>query len=213
MLPCVQIEPADPAALASALARLGTDDVLVLTSRAGIDAVASVVALPEIPCPIAVVGAASAARLEEHGRAADFVPGVASGAALGRELPLPPGEVVLLRSDRALRDLTEMLHRRGARVREVVAYQTRAVARGDIAAAREALRLGATVVLASPSALEGLVAAVGVATLAGARFVAIGPTTSRAVIRRLGVEAPVARVPTSEAIAELLMEEHVVADR
>jgi uroporphyrinogen-III synthase len=213
-LQCVRREPVDGAALRAALATLAARDVLVLTSPAGVDAVAGTIDLRAVPCPIAVIGRATGERLRLHGRIADRVASAPNGAALGRELPLPEGEVVLARSDRALADLPEALRARGARVREVIAYRTHADARGDASAARDALRSdGAAVVVTSPSALEGLVAAVGAEPVRCAVVVAIGPTTARAIERLLHVVPRVAEEPTAEAIADALWEERDVAHR
>lgn len=213
-LPCVRREPVDRAALVAALATLGAQDVLVLTSPAGVDAVADAIDLRAVPCPVAVIGRATAWRLRTHGRIADRVASAPNGAALGRELPLPEGEVVLARSDRALRDLPEILRARGARVREEVAYRTRAAVPEDASAAREALSSdGAAVIVTSPSALEGLIAAVGTEALRRAVLVAIGPTTAAAIERLLHVAPRVASAPTAEAIADALKEESDVAHR
>jgi uroporphyrinogen-III synthase len=213
-LQCVRREPVDGAALRAALATLAARDVLVLTSPAGVDAVAGAIDLRAVPCPIAVIGRATADRLDGHGRIADRVASASNGAALGRELPLPAGEVVLARSDRALADLPEALRARGARVREVIAYRTHADARGDASAARDALRSdGAAVVVTSPSALDALVAAVGAEPVRCAVVVAIGPTTARAIERLLHVVPRVAEAPTAEAIADALSEGRDVAHR
>src|SRR5207245_7996476 len=67
-IPCVRREPADRAALLEALSLLSTADVLVLTSPAGVEAIAAVTDPRALPCPIAVVGPATAARLRACGR-------------------------------------------------------------------------------------------------------------------------------------------------
>jgi len=72
-LPCVRLEPVDRAALRAVLVTLAARDVLVLTSPAGVDAVADAIDLRAVPCPIAVVGRATAKRLHAHGRAADHI--------------------------------------------------------------------------------------------------------------------------------------------
>ena len=212
-IPCVRREPADRAALVEALAGLDADDVLVLTSRAGVDAVATVTDARALPCAVAVVGPATAAYLRRLGREPDVVPSVATGASLAAQLPLPKGVVMLARSDRALDDLPSTLTARGARVREVVAYRSRAGADGDVAAAQEAVAAGATVVFASPTAVEGFSADVCPELSADCRVVAIGPTTARAVVRLLQVIPLVAAEPTADAVAEVALEGQVVAHR
>ncbi|HET8568921.1 MAG TPA: uroporphyrinogen-III synthase [Candidatus Limnocylindria bacterium] len=182
VLPCVRTERAAPPELGP----LGPDDVVVVTSAAGADAVLDV--LPP-GVPVAAVGAATARRLREGGVRPRFVPASATGAALGAGLPLPRGTVVLARSDRAGADLPAALRERGARVREVVAYRTVAAARGDAAAARAALLAGGTLVVASPSAVEASLASLGADALARSRVVACGPTTARAVREMTGLTA------------------------
>jgi uroporphyrinogen-III synthase len=212
-VPCVRREPADRALLVEALAGLDTDDLLVLTSRAGVDAIAAVTDARAVPCAIAVVGPATAAQLRRLGREPEVIPSAANGASLAAELPLPKGVVLLARSDRALDDLPETLHARGARVREVVAYRSRPGADGDVAAAREALAEGATVVFASPTAVEGFVSDVCAELPADCSVVAIGPTTARAVTRLLGLVPLAATRPTADAVAQLVLEGSHVAHR
>ena len=189
-LPCVRVEQlADVTPLASAIADLGPADWLVVTSRAGADAVSRI---PRPRARVAAVGPATAARLAAHGINADFVPSHATGADLARELP--DGETVLLaRSDRALPDAPRILQGRGFEVREVVAYRTRVGAEGDVAGVRAALRSDASVTIhiASPSALDGLLAAIEADALSGAEIVVSGPTTLAAVRARLGDRASI----------------------
>jgi hydroxymethylbilane synthase len=73
----------------------------------------------------AAVGEATADRLRDAGMAEVFVPSRADGASLGAELPIGPGDEVLVpRSAIADQDLVRALEARGARVRELVAYRT-----------------------------------------------------------------------------------------
>ncbi|MGH2379169.1 MAG: uroporphyrinogen-III synthase, partial [Candidatus Limnocylindria bacterium] len=131
-----------------------------------------------------------------------FVPSRPDGATLAAELPLPAGEVVLARSDRAARDLPEILRRRGARVRELEAYRTVPGVGGDVAAARASLAGGDAVVLfASPSAVEGMLDGLPLELVRRAAIVAIGPSTAAAVRQRLGVEPLVARGTGTSEIA------------
>lgn len=197
-LPCVSTQPLDdPSGLRAALADLTSDDVIVVTSRAGADAVASAHAAPSV----AAVGGATAARARAAGLRVTFVPSRADGATLGAELPLPRGMVVLARSDRADGELPRILRSRGARVREVTAYRTVAGVRGDPAAARAALERRAAVLLASPSAVTALCEAIGFDLLRRGRLVAIGTRTADRIRELVGTEPLLARSP---AIADLL---------
>src|SRR5438128_666426 len=126
-LTCVRVQPLeDITALAAAIGAVDEDDWLVVTSRAGADAVARA-ARPR--CRVAAVGRVTAARLLQRGIAVSFQPRVSSGVALGRELPAARA-ALLARSDRALPDLPKILRSRSFDVREVIAYRTVAHADG-----------------------------------------------------------------------------------
>lgn len=185
-IPCVRTEPlAEPRDLAGTLARLGPDDVLVLTSRAAVEAVA-----PLGPrCPVAAVGSATAERARAAGLRVGFVPSLPDAVTLARELPLPRGLVVLARSDLAAAEPAAILRERGADVRDVLAYRT--IARvSDPEALRAALRADRPIVfVASPSAVDAIASAAAPEDLRRAEFVAIGPRTARRVAERAGITA------------------------
>jgi uroporphyrinogen-III synthase/uroporphyrinogen III methyltransferase/synthase len=189
-LPCVRAEAlADRRALDEALASLRRDDWLVVTSRHGADAVSS---RTPFRARVAAIGAATAARLREGGRSPDFVPSVATGACLARELPPRGGDVLLARSDHALDDLPRGLGARGFTVREVVAYRTIVGIQGDATALRVLLEADAAqvvIAVSSPSALAALVTELGVTLVARAMLLVGGPTTERLARERLGSEA------------------------
>jgi uroporphyrinogen-III synthase len=197
-LPCVRMQAMeDISALTAAIHFVGGDDWLVVTSRAGADAVA-LAARPR--CRVAAVGRVTAARLVEHGIAVSFVPRVPSGAALGRELP-EARAALLARSDRALPDLPAILRARGFEVSEVVAYRTLARAEGNIAPVRAALADRAcevSVVVASPSAVEAFVDAAG-ELAERATFHVMGAATEAFVRRRV----PQARVERDEEVFDV----------
>lgn len=191
-LPCVRTMPLDDdRSLAQALRALTSEDWLVVTSRAGADAVARAA---RASARVAAIGAATAARLLSYGVAVDFTPSLARGELLGRELPV--GRVALLaRSDRALPDLPEILRERGFAVREVVAYRTVVGTTGDVGPARDALESGGAVAIFfwSPGAIDGLLRSIP-RSLVGAADVFVGGEATRAAAReRLG---PAARIAT-----------------
>ena len=203
-LECVRTEPlADASGLRSAIGSLQADDVLVLTSRAGVDAVAALAR--SLPCDVAAIGNATAERARQAGMRVSFVPSAANGTTLARELPLPRGDVVLARSDRADGALPRALRGRGARPREVIAYRTVAHAQGDIGAAAAAIARGdATVIAASPSAVDALVAAIDADVLRRATVIALGPRTAEHVAGRLGGAATVAAATDPIAVADAI---------
>ena len=109
----------------------------------------------------AAVGARTASVLERAGMSVDFQPSAANAAALGEELPVQPGdEVLLVRGDAADGSLPERLRARGAHVTDVVGYRTIEAPSRSRALLRQAFDAGrpAAIVLASGSAARGLVA-------------------------------------------------------
>ncbi|HEV8228795.1 MAG TPA: hydroxymethylbilane synthase [Candidatus Limnocylindria bacterium] len=194
--PCIRTEPlADGAGLARAIAEAGADDVIVVTSRAGAAAIGPWGA--ELRAPVAAVGWATAKELRAFGISPLFVARSPSAIALGRELPIPRGTVVLARSDRATGALPAVLRGRGARVREEIAYRTVVAMSGEVDAVRAAIWAGArpVIVFASPSAVDGFVERIDAGSLAYARPVAIGPTTARRIAQLSGVVATTAHSP------------------
>lgn len=193
--PCMRVEPlADAAPLRNAVLALSRDDVLVLTSRSGASAVADALAGRRCPARIAVVGGATAEACRARGLDVAFVAPQPNGASLAAALPLPPGIVLLARADRAARSTGEILRRRGAKVREIVAYRTVPGFSGD----PDAVPAAGAVVFASPSAVDGFAAAL---RLGEATVVAIGPTTAERVRTALGVDPVVAAAPEEEPVA------------
>jgi len=189
--PCVRTEPlADTRALAAALAALGPDDWLVVTSRHGGEAIAR---CGTTRAAIAAVGGATAERLRARGLTVDFEPSVANGEHLARELPDRGALVLIARSDRALPDLPTILRERGMSVREVVAYHTFIGPRGDVEGLRVLLAgdRPVAVMFHSPSAVAGLLDAVDPMLLARASILVAGRSTLRAVRDRLGLGARV----------------------
>lgn len=194
--PCIRTLPlGSRGALAREIATLGADDVIVVTSRAGAAAIGSCGV--EVRTPVAAVGAATAERLRAQDIAPAYVARTASALALGVEMPLPRGTVLLARSDRATGELPAMLRRRGAVVREAIAYRTVVGVAGEIDRARDAIAAGdrPVIVFASPSAVDGFVAELGTGSLSRARLVAIGPTTARRIADITDGPATVARTP------------------
>lgn len=207
-LPCSRIEPvADPSVLARALADLDQRDLLVLTSAAASAAIRAATEPARVRAPVAAVGAVTAQAARTVGLHVTFVATRPDGATLARELPLPAGDVVLARSDRAARDLPEILRQRGARVRELEAYRTVPGVSGDVAAVRLALERGrAVVVFASPTAVVGMLGAVAPDRLGRAALVAIGPTTAAAIRERIGSEPIVSAAPDTRSFVAAIVD-------
>src|SRR5439155_7834587 len=194
--PCIRTEPlADRIALGRAIGDAGADDLVVVTSRAGAVAIGSCSA--ELRAPVGAVGWSTAEQLRAIGVSPRFVARSPSAVALGRELPLPRGTVLLARSDRATGELPAILRERGARVREEVAYRTVVAMTGEIGSVRDAIATGMrpVVVFASPSAVEGFVEKIVVRSIGQVRPAAIGPTTARRIAELTDMVATTARTP------------------
>ncbi|HEU4365075.1 MAG TPA: hydroxymethylbilane synthase [Candidatus Krumholzibacteria bacterium] len=213
----IRIEPmADPGALDDAIRGIASFDWLVFTSvnavevfrerwmRSGRSA-----AYPGVK--VAAIGTATARALSEWGIEADFVPAQFVGDALARELPVEPGQRVLLpRAEIARRETVEILAARGADVTDLAVYRTLPEEIG--AGVLDDLRRGVDAILFTSestvnhfmSAIRGHVPA---DTLAGrARIACIGPVTAAAA-RELGLRVDaVASVHTTTGLLESLAE-------
>lgn len=132
LAPSAQIEaPVDSRRLDAALERLDQYAWLLFTSANAVEVVCArpgARLLRERRPPglrIAAVGPASAAALVAQGIQVDFVPSQAHGDALVAELPLVPGDAVLLpRSAIGRAQVRERLAARGARVDDIPVYTT-----------------------------------------------------------------------------------------
>ena len=181
----------------------------------------------------AAVGPATARALREAGIAVTVEAADATGAGLGHALraagDLAGRRLLLPRASAAGPELPALLRAAGADVREVVAYETvegPAASLPALAAALADPLLGA-VVVASGSAVRGLLAIAAIASAGAADrgaadrgaaesssleavlralpFVSIGPSTSEEV-RRLGLDlAAEAVAPTIDALADAVL--------
>ena len=198
--------PSDPRPLRAALDRLDSYRWLVLTSANGV--LHGLGRGRPFRGGVAAVGPATAAALREFGWSVDWTPDEARGAAVAEELPIGPGErVLLLRSDLADGSLARRLGERGARVDDVVAYRT--VPRQEPAPELRSLFERGTVdavVLMSPSAVDGLLNGCGAdpGLYAGVALVSVGPTTSARIRARRLTLAAEAAAPAPEAVIEAL---------
>lgn len=121
----------DARELDQAIRRASEFDWVVFTSANGVRAVSErldAIGLPTAALGktrLAAIGPATASALAELGLAVDFVPTKFLGEQVAAELPITPGEtVLLLRADIASEALARGLEARGARVTDVDAYRT-----------------------------------------------------------------------------------------
>ncbi len=130
--PTLQFEPmTDRSELDKALGQLDHFDWVVFTSANGVRAVQEQLASVRQsrdgtkPFKLAAIGPATARELESLGLSVDFVPTQYLGTQIAVELPIHPGErVLLLRADIASEDLAAGLRARGALVTDLDAYRT-----------------------------------------------------------------------------------------
>ena len=217
VVPVIASRPGTSADLDRAAAALGAADWIVVTSRRAVaplvDAATrrgTTLAAASAQARWAVVGAATARALEGAGIRPHFVPTRSAGLDLADELPIAPGDAVLLpRADLAGPDIPRRLSARGARVEEATVYRTLVgpdEGRGAMAAA--VASSPSAVVLASPSGVDGwirLAASLGADTARRARaipVVAIGATTAAAIERHELRLAAVAQAPTPAATVQ-----------
>ena len=189
VVPAIELRAAVPGgALDGAAADLGRFAWVVVTSAAGAEALAGAagrVGATLAEARIAAVGAATAEALAREGGRAAFIPGRAGGAALADELPVAPGDTVLLaRSDAADDALPGRLRARGAIVEQVVAYHTVEAPESARRPLRAALRDGVDVlVFTSGSTVRGLLGLLSPIERGAALRVpacCIGPSTAAA---------------------------------
>jgi hydroxymethylbilane synthase len=193
-VPAIEIEPAvgDDPAITAAFADLEAARWVVVTSANG--AGAAVAAVRRAGGSVAAtrwaaVGEATASVLTDAGARTVWRPRVARGQDLAEELPLAPGDRVLVaRGSMADRALLDRLRDRGAAVRAVDVYRTREAPESS-RRSLEAVLAGpppAAVVFASGSAVRGLLAlAPDPDRVRGIPAICIGPETT-AVARAHG---------------------------
>ncbi len=163
-VPAIETVPVPPAAVDAAFRATGPGDWIVLTSATAADVAIAAVRRTGIDAAArrwAAVGDATAETATGGGLPHPFVPGVADGATLARELPIGTGDRVLLpRAGAADPALPAALRGRGADVSEVLAYETREgpeASRALLAAAFDDGPVDA-LVLTSGSTARGLLA-------------------------------------------------------
>ena len=164
-IPTIAFEPVEAGgSLDETAANLDRYDWVVVTSANGARAIVDAIARAgsdRTATRWAAVGTATATALVERGIAPDFVPASASGDAMADELPVVPGERVLLaRGDLADGRLPDRLRERGATVDEVVAYRTREAPADSRQRLSEVISAGPldAIVFTSGSTVRGLLA-------------------------------------------------------
>lgn len=228
LAPAIRIAPAPPAALDRALAEAaaGAFDWVVLTSKAGVEAVFDRAATGRDGPPgnqvlrasVAAVGSGTARALRERGVDPTLVPATFTTEALAEAIPPGTGRLLLARADIAPEGLEEALAAKGWQTVRVDAYRTRLATRlpEDVRRALAGGRVDA-LTFTSASTVEGFVRSRGPATSPSSgrraprrpgqrhrrpKVVCIGPVTA-ARAREAGLPVDmVARPHTIEGLVE-----------
>lgn len=210
-VPAIEIVPVPAGSeLDDAIAAAEAGEYIVLTSanaaRAALDAAARTETEPR-SLAWAAVGASTAAVLAAAGITDVFVPSAPTGETLARELPLRPlDRVYVPRADIADVTLVEILTQRGARVTDVIAYETLEAPESSRPLLAAALDDGPVdaLVLTSGSTARGLLALAADAVrpaLLATPVIAAGASTA-ALARALGFATVlVAPSPASDDLA------------
>ena len=189
-VPSIAVEIDPPGGRLDTAARvLHTFDWVVITSANGARAILTAAQriFTALGTPAwAAIGDSTAGVLEREGINVDFLPSRPEATAIGEELPLGPGqEVLLLRGDLAGPALATRLRERGAAVVDVVAYRTIEAPRSSRGILRGAIATGRpdAVLFASGSAARGLV------SLAEAEGIDITPIPAVCIGPETAIEA------------------------
>ncbi|MGZ8437618.1 MAG: hydroxymethylbilane synthase [Candidatus Limnocylindrales bacterium] len=188
-VPAIEVDLVDrDAGLAAALRRLDGYAWVVVTSANGARAIVQAAkgtgsALDRVGW--AAIGRATSQVLDANGLEVSFQPTRSDGAALAAELPIDPGQrVLVVCGDLADGELAGVLRRRGATVDDVIGYRTHEAPDTSRALLRRAMAAGPFdgVVLTSGSTARGLVALARAEGLdvTSIPAVCIGPETTAA---------------------------------
>jgi uroporphyrinogen-III synthase len=213
-VPTIAIQPLSGELIDNAFRRLETYDWIVLTSRNGVDSLATRLPALRVTVPSGPVWAAVGPRTRDAlesslGVEARAVPTEQRAAAIPDAMGDVEGRrVLLVRAKRATEELPMILRQRGAVVDDVAAYET-IEGPEDV---RSALELALTeplqaVVFTSGSTVRGFERLVPNPrrALGGAVIACIGPVTSE-VVRQAELGVPVEAVePTPKGIVEALV--------
>lgn len=182
-LPCLSCQLLEDDATRGALSRaLAGASWLALTSRRGAEATAALAGALPAQIRVASVGETTAAAARRLLRAPALTAAGGTAAALAeaiiraRDEGEPAGSVVLACADRARPELEERLRAAGIPVIRIPVYTTRPARAGEVAL--PSLEDADAALMASPSAVEGLIALLGAAPSLPA--VTLGPTTTAA---------------------------------
>lgn len=209
--PLVTVKPVDGAMrrIRDALRDASARDWIAITSGRAIQSL-PVSEVLSSGIRVACVGPTTSAALKESGLNVALVASPPTGEGLAASMiaaGVADRSVILPRSDLAQRSLPAKLTQAGARVVEIVAYQTKPDASLALKMVAE-LRSRASfdqrasiIVLASPSAVSSFVAAAGRSfRTPGLSFVAIGPTTAAALRSASLAPVAVAEEPTEDGL-------------
>lgn len=209
------LPPTDPAPLQAAAARLGEFDWVAVSSRVGVDVLATAARIAGVPLVsgerprYAAVGAGTAEALRAAGVADVLVPERrdADGMlAAMRSAGVGGARVLVVRAEAGRDVIADGLRAAGARVEFAVGYRTATARRSpdEIRALRDGGPLDAALFM-SPSSFRGWVENLGadsLPSLAGVFVAAIGDVTARALAAAGRPPDAVAAEPSVEAMLD-----------
>ena len=184
---------------------------VVITSRNGARAfikAAERVFTPFEASRFAAIGPATSEALELDGIDVEFQPRQNTSAALAAELPMLPGQrILVVQGDLAGGELAATLRARGARVNDVIAYRTREAPERSRRALRAAVDGGpiAAALFTSGSTVRGLVTLGDGEALPVRQWpaICIGPETAEAAEAAGFVILAVSAIPDATALATI----------
>jgi len=188
------------------LAKIAEYDWIIFTSANGVTVLFDVLqkldrdARVFAPAKIAAIGSETAAKLGEFGIKADFVPNVFTSKELGKQLigfaNLQGRKVLLLRSQLASNELSELLDSAGAEVNNIPVYTTVTV-KSQCSQLSEKIERGEIdwLTFASPSSARGFFEQIPAELVnsSNIRVASIGPVTSEQ-LKNLGLKVNVQAV-------------------
>lgn len=154
---------------------------------------------------IACIGSATAAALREWGIATDFVPGTFSGQALGEEMVSSGivdgrSRVLLLRTDIASQDVTDVLTEAGVAFADIPVYRTELMEYPE-----QQTEDYDVITFTSRSCVEGYVGSTGIRSHDGVKALCIGDKTAEAA-REHGFDVTVSDEATIGSMLEKAVE-------
>lgn len=204
VFPVIAFEGLSPASLKTALAMIDKYSWLIFTSVNGVEFFFTAYEDQPLP-PVAAVGSATVAKLQEFGVGVSFIPEVFTGEALARGLGSLSGQRILLpRAEKGRPEIVQQLQSQGALVDDIPLYDT--VTAAPTPEQWADLQLGFDVItFTSPSSVRNFMKLTNNVWLDylqnEARVACIGPSTAAEAEK---YQLPVSIIPVEYTIEALI---------